>query len=179
MENNNIEVEVKILEVSRADLEKKIKVIGWEKIFEWELDARWFKNVNWKKVRVRKEWNKCVTEYKEKIWNSDFKEMLEIGITSDNFDNQIMIFEKLWFKQISKSIKTRVSYLLKINDIFWNIRFDFDKYSDLDWMKIPELLEIEASSWEVIKQIAKVIWFNSWDLKNWDARKLSEYYKNL
>lgn len=178
MENtNNIEVEAKILDVSHKDLETEILELWGEKIFDWELDAIWFQNLEWIRVRVRKEWEKIMTEYKKLIWDDEkFKKSLEVWYETDNLEKQIDFFEALWYKQISRSIKRRVSYLIENNDNFWKVQLDFDEYSDLDWMQIPELLEIEAWSWEIILNVAEILWFTEKDLKNWNSRKLSEYY---
>jgi len=178
--SNNTEVEAKILDVSHTDLEEKIHDLWWKKIFDWILDAVWMVNVNWERVRVRKEWDKTMTEYKKLIWGNDnFKENIEIPYSPDSHENQIKVFEALWLKQANRSIKRRVSYLLENNDDFWKVQLDFDKYSDLDWMEIPELLEIEASSWEVILKVAEILWFKEEDLKNWWARELAENYAKI
>jgi len=107
--------------------------------------------------------------------------MIEIGYDVDNVENQLKIFEILWVKleELNRSIKRRVSYLIEDNTEFWNIRFDFDEYSDLDWMKIPEFLEIEATSWKVILQVAELLWFKEEELKDRDARELAEYYSEV
>ena len=180
--SNNIEVEAKILNVSHKDIEEDILKLWWKKIFDWELDAVWMQDpdIEERKVRVRKEWDKVMTEYKEKIDNEWwFKESIEIWYSPDHHDNQIKVFEKLWLEQANRSIKNRVSYLLENDKELWTVQFDFDKYSDLDWMEIPELMEIEASSWDIIIKVAKVLWFKEEDLKNWNARELAEYYKNI
>jgi len=175
--NNKNEIESKILEVNHNDLEHKIFALWWKKVFDWILEGIWLENINWKKVRVRKEGTETITEYKEKIINASLaKEAEETWYKASDFENQIKVFEKLWFKQISRSVKIRVSYLINIDNE--DIKLDFDDYSDLDWMKIPELLEIEAYSYETILKVAIILWFSKEDLKSWDARKLLEYYKN-
>lgn len=173
----NIEVESKILEVSHVDLEPIILKLWWKKIFDLEFLATWMINVNWKKVRIRKEGAKVVVEYKEKIWNNKaFKINKEISCSVEDFKAQISIFKEIWLKVISESTKRRVSYLLESNEL-WKVKLEFDEYSDLDGMRIPELLEIEAESWEVILKVAEILWFSGNDLKDWSAEELSKYYK--
>jgi len=175
----NKEVESKILDIDRVSIEKKIIDLWWKKVFEWILDATWFENINWEKVRVRKEGNKVVTEYKKKIETSNnAKECIEIWYSPDNYDSQIEVFKSLWLIEISRSIKTRVSYLLENFDDNLDVRFDFDKYSDLWWIEIPELLEIEASSYDVILKITDLLWYKESDLNDWWAWDLLKYYKN-
>ncbi len=176
--NNNIEIESKILDVSHMDLEKKLFELGARKIFEWELKAIWLVNINWKKVRVRQEWDKVMIEYKEDVWtDSSIKQMKEIWFEADSFDKVLEVFELLWFEKLHKSIKKRVSYWLVNHEEFWNIQFDFDNYSDLEWRDdIPEFMEIEASSKDIIIKVANILWFKESDCKSFWPKELLEYY---
>lgn len=173
------ELEVKILDVDREKLLPRIFELWGRLDFEKEFTAIWMLcgETN-KKVRIRLEWDKVAVEQKIKIDNpsSSFKEAEEIGYIVNNFEEQILFFETLWFKQISKSVKIRISYALE-NEDFWKIKIEFDKYSDLDWISIPELLEIEGESEEKILKIAKELGFSENDLKNYWATKLLEIYK--
>lgn len=170
---NHREVEAKIIEVSLQDLEARLQELWAQKIFEWELDATWLMNRYSKEVRVRREWDTIQVEYKEIVTSEDWvKEAIEIGFQSNNLENTLLVFEKLWFTITSTSVKTRISYLLKENE-----RLDFDTYSRL-WglTNLPELLEIEASSKEVIIKIAELLGYTEADLKDWTPRELIEHY---
>jgi len=171
--NSNKEVESKIIEVSSKPLESRLAELGAKKIFEWELAATWFMNVNKKEVRVRKEWETIQVEYKELLPSESWvKECIEIWYQSDNLENTLLVFKNLWFKVTSTSVKKRVSYLLRDKT-----RLDFDTYSKLGPLNdIPELLEIEASSRKVIIKIANLLGYNESDLKDWTPKELIQYY---
>jgi hypothetical protein len=182
-----IEVESKILEVWHKDYESKILELWWKMVFNWIMDAIWLESENWKKVRIRKEWDKnwdkVKVEFKnrENSWEESedkgqFKVSKEDWFFAKNFDKEIEIYKTIWYKEISRSIKRRVSYLIEENETFWEIKLEFDKYSDLDWMVIPELLELEWDR-ETIVKVAKILWFNKNDLLNWDAWDLVKYYR--
>ncbi len=173
------ELEVKILDVDREKLLPRIFELWGRLDFEKEFTAIWMLcGETSKKVRIRLEWDKVAVEQKiaKENSNPNFKEAEEIGYIANNFEEQILFFETLWFKQISKSVKIRISYIIN-NSEFWKIKIEFDKYSDLDWISIPELLEIEGESEEKILKIAKELGFSENDLKNYWATKLLEIYK--
>lgn len=78
------------------------------------------------------------------------------------------------FIVISKSIKTRVSYLLNKQK---EIKVEFDKYLLLDERDdIPEFLEIEAKTIEDIYATAQKLWFQKTDIKDWWVTELLNYY---
>jgi len=180
MNTNDRELEIKILEVDNKELESKIYKLWWLKTRDEIFEAIWMKNVNGKKVRVRKEWKDTSVEFKKKIsgsWN--IKESIEVWYHSDNFEKQIEVLELLWFIQISRSIKNRISYCLEKNNQHEKVILDFDTYSNFEWLKIPQLLEIEAQSKKTIIKVAKLLGFEEFDFKNWWADELLEYYKNI
>lgn len=173
------ELESKILNVNRGELVPKILSLGGCLDFEWELTAVWMLcEETSKKVRIRLEWDKVAVEQKiaKENSNSNFKEAEEVGFISNDYEKVIEFFEVLWFKQISKSVKTRISYLIK-NSEYWKVKIEFDKYSELWWIEIPELLEIEWESEEAILQIAEKLGFAKNDLTNYWPSKLLEIYK--
>ena len=178
MNTSQTEVESKIIEVSHIDLKDTIIELWWEKVSEWEYEAVWMENFNWAKIRVRKEWEKTVTEHKESMWNNkSIKQCIETWYSPDDFENQIKVFELLWLKQTNRSVKNRISYILHLPGIREKVKIEFDKYSDLDGQEIPEFFEIEATTEEAVLKTAKILWFKQTDLKNWYAWELSEYYK--
>lgn len=178
---NSVEVEAKILDVSHEQLAGKIKEIGGRKIFDGKLDARWYENVNGERVRVRIENEQTKVEYKKQIQTGDenIKQMQEFGYIVYNAEAQIQVLEALGLKEINRSVKNRVSYIIEWNDALAWVQLDFDKYSDLDGMDIPEFLEIEWPSNDVIFNVAEMLWFGVNDLRNFNAAELADYYKKI
>jgi hypothetical protein len=142
------------------------------------MTAVWMKNkTTWHKVRIREEWSKVVIEEKRKIetveknikWATEIKHKNKWS----TFIEEVILWETDWYIQINKSVKTRISFILKN----W-VKIEFDKYLDLDWMKIPEFAEIESTKYEEILETVKLLWLNENVLKNWNAWELASYYKD-
>lgn len=175
---NNIETEFKVLWIGHKDIEQSLFDLGAKKIFEGVLTAIFYWSTidgNYKEIRVRWNWEIIDVEYKEPIlWQWNWKVMKEIWFKANSIDEVSAFFESIWFKKIRKSIKQRVSYIIYNDDK--TIQFDFDKYSDLDWMEIEEFLEIEWDE-NLIYEYAWKLWISDDRLLNWSAKELSAYYK--
>lgn len=173
----SLELEGKILEVSEEQLLPKLEVLWAVEIFHWKLTAVWMQDMNsGKKVRIRDEdsmWT--IIEQKLEAEKIDgIKKCREIPMKVENYQEAINFFEHLWFQVISKSIKTRVSYLL---DKEKEIKVEFDKYLLLNGREdIPEFLEIEAKSIENIYATAQKLWFQKTDIKDWWVTELLNHY---
>ena len=175
----NKEVESKILEVNFDEISKKILSIWWElEFFKKKFIAIWVQNELWYKYRIRKEWDNVVEEHKEILsWSNWVKEALETPKKVVDFEEARAFAKVIWFKEISFSVKDRTSYLLDLSEIWeWKVNIVIDEYSDLDGLKIPAFIEIEALNRDVIVKVAKLLWYEESDLKDWWAKKLIEYY---
>ena len=174
-----IENESKILEISADEYRDKIfEVFPWvmEKP-EIEMTAVWIENKEkWHRVRIRLEWDEVVIEEKIKLEgnNSKIKSNKEIPHKnkSDTFDGEIESWKLEWYEEISRSIKTRISFVLDN----W-VKIEFDKYSDLGWIEIPEFAEIEWPNYETIIDTAEKIGISEDKLLNWSTQELIEFYK--
>ncbi len=172
------EFESKILEISANDYrEIIINILWWIEKNKLTMTAIWMKkSETWHKIRIREEWKNVVIEEKIKIETGEKNIKWAIEIKHKNkwktFKEEVKLWEEEWYIQLNKSIKTRISFILKN----W-VKIEFDKYSDLDWMEIPEFAEIESTKYEEILETAELLWFNKDDLKNWNALELSNYYK--
>lgn len=173
----NKELEVKILWVDFDSISEKITEIWWVlEFFRTRFEAVWMKNSEWKKFRIRKEWDKVKVEHKEMVPNWDWlKEAIETWFSSDNFEWTINFFEKIWFKEISRDVKNRTSFILK-NMWDWETRIVIDEDSNLWWLNIPTFIEIEAFSKEVILEVARLLWFDERDFRDWWAEDLIKFY---
>jgi len=177
---SNIEIEVKVLEKKHSDFENKLFELWAKKIFDWVLTAVFVWNSDWKEVRIRDSWNEVIIEHKiplkiEWIW----KAMKELWLKAETSDEAVEFFKAIWFEIIRKTIKNRVSYLIEWKKWNSNIQFDFDTYSDLDWISIPEFLEMESDNNDIIYKYAEKLWIEKNELLDWGAKKLTNYYKNI
>lgn len=177
--SKNHEKEWKILEVNKKEIEERIIELWWflDSVNERVISIR-MKNSRWKKVRLRDDWNSVVAEHKWKKKRSKkwIKSADETRAWVCSLANWVWLFEVLWFKQTSEDIKSRTTYILDLWESWWKVKLEFDAYSDLDWLSIPTLLEIEALTEETIIEVTKLLWLNPSDLKHWWSRKLSAYY---
>ncbi|MCF7866063.1 class IV adenylate cyclase [Candidatus Woesearchaeota archaeon] len=172
------ENEIKILEINRPEIEKKLIKLGATKIFEGILESEAFdKNgkllKNKKYLRLRKEGNLTKLTYKEPSTNKSkkIKSKDEYEITVSEYDTTKKILQSLGFLPWISLKKTRISY--KLN----NIRFEFDKYHD-SWEFIPEFMEIEGPSEEIIFEYANILGFSKDECKTWGGKKVADYYQN-
>ncbi len=179
---SNIETEFKVLWVWHKEIEQNLFELWAKKIFDWVLTAIFYgQNTiidgqeKYIEIRVRSDWDIVIVENKKQIfWNGNWKVMQEAWFETKSMDDVCKFFESIWFNKIRQSIKQRVSYLINNNNE--SIQFDFDKYSDLDWMETDEFLEIEWNE-ELIYEYAKKLGISEYRLLNWWAKELSDYYK--
>ena len=173
------EFESKILEISADNYRDIIvNILWWVEKNKVSMTAVWMKNkITWHKIRIREEWNNVVIEEKRKIETVEKNIKWATEIKHKNkwktFIEEVILWETDWYIQLNKSVKTRISFILEN----W-VKIEFDKYSDLDWMEIPEFAEIESTKYEEILETAKLLWFNENALKNWNAWELASYYKD-
>jgi adenylate cyclase class 2 len=169
------EVEVKILEVNREEVEKKLLDLGAKKIFEGELygliydDKEHSLNKQKNTLRLRKEGNKSILTYKEFISDDEAKSRIEHNIEINDFETTKKVLELLKFDIKSSLKKRRISY--KID----NVQIDFDKYLGEE-SYVPEFLEIESDNIETIFEFAKKLGFKKEDCKPWSGKDLANYY---
>jgi adenylate cyclase class IV len=175
--SENLEIEVKILDIDKEEISSKIEKLWWK----LEFLNKPFKSVEMNNnddvsCRVREEWDIVKVEYKEFL-KSDWwaKKAIETGFSAFDYDAIVAFFEKIGFVQTYKNVKKRTSYLLELDE--WVAHIDIDEYSDLDWIPIPAFIEIEATSMEIIKKVANLLWYSRDDFKNWWPWELKENYK--
>lgn len=175
------EVESKILEVDFKDISKKIVSIGWVlEFYKQKFTAVWMENSIWDKFRIRQEWQKVNIEHKELSPGKDgVKEAVETLMRAIDFAEAKAFFPKIWFQEVSFSVKDRTSYILDLEQIWeWKVNIVIDEYSDLDGLVIPAFIEIEALNRDIIVKVAKLLWYTELDLKDWGAGSLKKYYKD-
>lgn len=133
------ELEVKILEIDKDLLISKLQELWAILVNDSQIDADFYINSQWQKIRLRKCWVKNILTYKEKIQNDNVLENQEYEVNFDNYSNMENILNSIWFHKYWNSSKHRIEYKL------WEITFDLDKLEG-----IPRLVEIEANTEQLL-----------------------------
>ncbi|MCB9359209.1 CYTH domain-containing protein [Candidatus Woesearchaeota archaeon] len=165
------EVEVKILDIDKKKIERKLLELGAEKVFEGKVDAVYFDDGSLgkgKTLRLRKLGDKVQLTYKENISRTIVKRVKEEETYLDDFDEALREFKALGFKMKRRIKKTRITYKLK--DAKKVVTFEIDKFSS-----IPYFLEIESEE-KLIFKYAKLLGFKRSQLKPWTGKDVFKHY---
>jgi len=171
------EIEVKILEINRADVEARLSALGAKKVFDGKIHALYFDlpDQHLKRsgltLRLRMEGRKAVLTLKKDISNAAAKEREEFQTEINNFTVMRQILEAMGFSAWLVMKKHRTSYALP------DAHVEVDQYQD-DFSYIPEFLEIEGSDTHAVYRIAETLGFRTDDCKPWDAVELAAYYRD-
>jgi predicted adenylyl cyclase CyaB len=171
------EIEVKILEINRTALEKILFSLGAKKVFDGNIQTFFFDSkegtiIKQKDVlRLRKEHDMTELTYKKVHVTQTAKTAEEYTVEVSNFETMKTILENLGLFVIDSMQKNRVSYTLE------GARFDFDQYHGDHWY-IPEFMEIEAKSIDLIYKYAELLGFEAKDCLPWSTTDLIKHYAN-
>ena len=165
------EIEVKILEIDVGEIEKKLKKLGAEKVFEGEVVSIYFDfsdkllEKEGKILRLRQKGDKVILTYKELISQDEAKIMDEYELEVDNFESMKRIFEGIGLLPLYEFNKHRTTY--KLN----NTNFEIDKYPE-----IPAFLEIEAPDLDIINEIVSKLGFSKEKVNSYSIKDVLKYY---
>lgn len=160
------EIEVKFLNVGPDLIERKLREIGAEKIFDKNYrrkvfdypDLRLNNKGAW--VRLRDEKDKITLTFKQRIGvkthngTANDKSMEEIEVEVGDFNKTAEILSSIGLKEKLYEENRRIRYLLG------SIEFDIDF-----WPQLEPYLEIEAVSWEEIDRAIQLLGLNPKDKK--------------
>jgi len=182
------EKEIKILDVDRYKLWNDLLTKWWaQKTFEWRVTDTYFDTADKDIERwTYNSWEKSSLRIRYKVskwadhWNhyctikKKDKKSEDQNVLRDCYEEEFVLFNSIvfykllkiiWLNEVKMKVKNRVAYSLG-----W-IKFDFDKYK---W--IPDLLEIEASSWDIADNYISHLWLNENVKLNWWTSSLYKYY---
>ncbi len=175
---NNFEIEIKVLEINKKELEKKLQKIGAQKIFSnKKIIQENYNNKELKKkkasLRIRQLGKEIYITYKEfKDTKYNVKECKEIEFqVSSDFRTIQNLFKLLGLTCYQKIEKQRTSYTLG------NITFDIDTITKP--VKIPTYFEIEAKDHKTIEKTLQLLGIPKGKVKAWGTKQLLDYYKKL
>ena len=171
------EIEVKILEVDRPQLEAKLIDLGASKHFDDRMEALFFDypdgriTATGELCRIRREGKQVQLTYKQPISQAEAKIMKELELTVSNQDTMMAILTALGMKVINQTIKHRTEYIL--NDV----SIVFDKYAGA-LAHIPEFIEVEAPNLARMEETIELIGFKLKDAQSWHTYDLVKHYEN-
>ncbi len=166
------EIEVKVIEIDKKEITRKLIELGAKKIFEGRIFAVSYDFTDgslaekYSYVRLRKVGEKSFLTYKRKITQEKAKIMKEIETEVDNFDEMNKILLAINLKPTNDYTKKRTSY--KIG----KVRFEIDEYN-----KIPPFMEIEAPTLGLINDFIKKLGIDKDRVKTWTGREVFAHYR--
>ncbi len=175
---DHYEIEVKVLEINKKELERKLKEIGAKRLFSYrKIIQENYENSELKKksaaIRVRqlgKEVFITFKQFKEIKNNIKCCREIEFQAVSD-FKTIQNIFTFLGLKRYHRIEKTRTTYILGTTT------FDIDSISKP--FKIPCYYEIETKTYKDIDKILKQLDVPKEKVLPWGTKQLLAYYKKL
>ncbi|MEO0897612.1 MAG: class IV adenylate cyclase [Bacteroidota bacterium] len=169
------EIEVKILEVNRPEVEARIRQLGGKLTFDDEMIA-WFLDDERGSIkskgdvlRLRKEGEETVLTYKKHVSRGEAKIMEETETVVSHAEQTLDIFTSLGYQIIKITHKHRTQYDLG------DVHVVFDNYKG-DLADIPEFIEVEAPGMEKLESVVKQLGFSMKDCNNWSTRELVKHY---
>lgn len=174
-----LEKEIKVLEINKEEIEKKLLEMGAEKTFEWYIHDIYYdfpddapKNkmeANGRMFRLRQKGEEHIYTIKNKRKEINKKEKV---IAKDEHETPISnivsfakVLEKYGMEKTREKKKHRVSYTLE------GMEFDIDLY---EW--IPEFLEIEWPDGITIQEWVTKLWLQDYQQMLWGSRKIFKHY---
>ena len=164
-----MEVEVKVLEVERDIIEKKLEQIGAVQISSNEVHTVYFSNGG-DEIRVRETEGKVVICSKRVVDNSEAKVREETEMEAPSLENAQQLLMAMGFTPTDETSKYRIVYEKE------GIKFMLDKYQKR-YDYIPLLLEIEGDNVNSVYSALSELGYSKEDAKPWTREQLFTHYK--
>lgn len=171
-----LEIEVKILEINKEQIEETLRQLGARKVFDGEVYAVYYDFANnalaGKNSTLRLRKKESIIEsnieltLKTEVSKKKAKIMQEYEVSVDSLDKMQQILEGIGLQPVQCLEKSRTSYVLN------NVHFDIDTLPG-----IPTFLEIEAPNMKTLEQYVRTIGYTLQDAKPWTGKDVLEYYQ--
>ena len=169
-----MEIEARFINLSKEEIEGKLKQLGAEKKFEsifyewlffYKGDPDW--DDNHKRIRVRTDGKTTWLTYKANAtWAVDSTEEVELTVSSA--ENEVKFVKALKIPMQRYQEKKRIEY--KFEDIIFDLDF---------WPQIPMVLEIEAPDEESVRKGAELLGLAWKDAIFVDQKVLHQQYYGI
>lgn len=179
--NEILEKEVKVIDIDKDEIIRKLSMMGAKKVFEGDIDMLFFDTTSSAlkrdkvTLRVRKKTNnldkKIVTEVtlKKKPSEGDDSNIVKVReeyeFYSDDFEKTVLFFENLGYKKKYRVRKERISFE------FDGVSYELDKYE-----RIPWIMEIESGEIDSIREAARRLGIEKDRLLPWSLNDLLKHY---
>jgi predicted adenylyl cyclase CyaB len=170
------EIEVKILDISRAAVESRLGELGAELRSDEFLSAIFFDFPNYRLravgnlLRLRREGDRNLLTFKRRIGEEGAKVREENEVMVSDFEVCRRVLVGLGLEETARVEKQRASYSLG------GATIAIDRHvGELSF--IPEFLEIEAGSVEEVRAVAARLGFAPEALRPWGLAQVIEYYR--
>ena len=163
-----MEVEVKILEVDREIIERKLEQLGAIKVSSGEVHSLYFSHGG-DEIRVREEDGKVMICTKRKVVNDEAKVREETEMEAPSMKNAEQLLTAIGFTLVDETYKYRVVYEKD------GIRYVLDKYRKR--YELPLFLEIEGNSVNEVYGALSELGYSKEDARPWSRKELFAHYK--
>jgi adenylate cyclase class 2 len=169
------EIEVKILDIDRKKVVKKLLSLGAKKTFDGEIHGFFFdfpdSSVRKAKdtLRLRKVGDRSFLTFKKYVNNRGAKVREEFEFEVNDFSRAKKILESVGLTPWMEVRKRRTSYVIG------GVHFELDKHTDL-YSFVPEFLEIEAKDVSTLRRYAYLLGYGRKDLRPWTIIEVAKHY---
>lgn len=164
------EFEVRILDINKEDIMKKLEALGAEKISEFDYKRRVY-NFNpptdHKWIRLRTDGKKTTLTIK-KIESFSIDGTKEMEIEVSDFEETNKMLEEMGYKAHTYQENKRTRYMLD------GVEFDIDS-----WPYIPTYLEIEGKSEESVKKMMDLLEVDKTKATSLDVQGVFKEFYNI
>jgi adenylate cyclase class 2 len=169
------EIEVKILDIDRKKIVKRLLELGAKKTFDGEIHGFFFdfrdSSIMKAKdtLRLRKLGDKSFLTFKKYVNNRGAKVREEFEFEVSDFDDAKKILESVGLSAWMEVRKHRTSYVIG------EVHFELDKHSD-QYGFVPEFMEIEAKDVATLRRYAGLLGYGRKDLRPWTIIEVAKHY---
>ncbi|MFW6230456.1 MAG: class IV adenylate cyclase [Nanoarchaeota archaeon] len=156
------EIEVKILDINKAEIISKLLELGAEKAFDGPVETMFYdtKNMDLRRLkkilRLRRMGEKVFLTYKQKISQEHVKIYDEEEVEVNDLETMQKMLENLGYQKKKHIMKYRTSYALD------GVKFEIDQFAGA-YKFFPPFLEIEAANKDIIYGWAEKLGFSKED----------------
>lgn len=164
------EYELRVLDINKEEIIKKLEELGAEKIADFDYKRRVYNfhpAADHKWIRLRTDGRKTTLTIK-KLESLEIDGTKELEIEVSDFDETDMILNELGYTAHTYQENKRIRYMLN------GVEFDIDS-----WPYIPTYLEIEGKSEESVKEMVKLLNVDESKITTIDVQGVFKTFYNI